>query len=67
MLKALGLPLNYVGLFTTYRLLTDNFGAACSISYSMLEEIEIAHKLDAIETGAPASPGDSGPDPALPA
>ena len=44
-----------------------NFGAACSISYSMLEEVEIAHKLDAIETGAPASPGDSGPDPALPA
>ena len=59
MLKALGLPLNYVGLFTTYRLLTDNFGAACSISYSMLEEIEIAHKLDAIETGEPASPEES--------
>ena len=45
MLTALGLPVSYVGLFTTYRLLTDNYGAACCISYNVLEEVEIAHKL----------------------
>ena len=45
----LGLPVNYVGLFTTYRLLTDNYGAACCISYNVLEEVEIAHKLGEIQ------------------
>ena len=49
MLKSLGLPVDYVGLITTYRLLTDNYGAACAISYNVLEEIEIAHKLGEIE------------------
>ena len=49
-LKSLGLPVDYVGLITTYRLLTDNYGAACSISYNVLEEVEIAHKLGEIET-----------------
>ena len=49
MLTALGLPVNYVGLFTTYRLLTDNYGAACCISYNVLEEVEIAHKLGEIQ------------------
>ena len=48
-LKSLGLPVDYVGLITTYRLLTDNYGAACSISYNVLEEVEIAHKLGEIE------------------
>ena len=56
MLKTLGLPLNYVGLITTYRLLTDNFGAACSASYTMMEEVEIAHKLGVIETDESVSP-----------
>ncbi|MBR4472222.1 MAG: cation:dicarboxylase symporter family transporter [Oscillospiraceae bacterium] len=50
LLKSLGLPIDYVGLVATYRLLTDNYGAACSISYNMLEEVEIAHKLGEIET-----------------
>ena len=49
-LKSLGLPVDYVGLITTYRLLTDNYGAACSISYNVLEEVEIAHKLGEIDT-----------------
>jgi len=48
MLKAAGLPLSYVGLFTSYRLLTDNFGSACCVSYNLLEEIEVAHKMDEI-------------------
>ena len=38
---------------------------AAKAETSMLEEIEIAHKLGAIETGNPASPDDSGPDPVL--
>ena len=49
-LKSLGLPVDYVGLITTYRLLTDNYGAACAISYNVLEEVELAHKLGEIET-----------------
>ena len=49
MLKAAGLPLSYVGLFTSYRLLTDNFGSACCVSYNLLEEYEIAHKMDEID------------------
>ena len=48
-LTALGLPVHYVGLFTTYRLLTDNFGAACSISYNVLEEVEISHRLGEVQ------------------
>ena len=49
MLTALGLPVSYVGLFTSYRLLTDNFGAACSVSYNVLEEIEISRKLGEVQ------------------
>ena len=49
MLTALGLPVSHVGLFTTYRLLTDNFGSACSISYNVLEEIEISRKLGEVQ------------------
>ena len=49
MLTALGLPIGYVGLFATYRVLTDNFGAACAISYNVLEEIEVAHKLGEVQ------------------
>ena len=49
MLTALGLPVGYVGLFTTYRLLTDNFGAACSVSYNVLEEIEVSRKLGEVQ------------------
>ena len=48
-LKSFGLPIEYVGLISTYRLLTDNYGAACCISYNMLEEIEVSHKLGEIE------------------
>ncbi|MBR5344820.1 MAG: cation:dicarboxylase symporter family transporter [Clostridia bacterium] len=49
MLTALGLPVNYVGLYATYRLLTDNFGAACCISYNVLEELEISRKLGEVQ------------------
>ena len=55
MLTALGLPVSYVGLFTSYRLLTDNFGAACSVSYNVLEEIEISRKLGEVQD-TPESP-----------
>ncbi len=52
MLKSLGLPVNYVGLITTYRILTDNYGSACAISYNVPEEVEPAHKPGEIETDA---------------
>ena len=60
MLTALGLPVGYVGLFTTYRLLTDNFGAACSISYNVLEEVEISRKLGEVQD----APDDAAAEPA---
>ena len=49
MLKTVGLPVEYVGLFTTYRLLTDNYGSACSSTYDVLEEYEIACKLGEVK------------------
>lgn len=54
-LKSLGLPVEFVGLIATYRLLTDNYGAACAISYNVLEEVEIAHKLGEIEADKSSS------------
>ena len=60
MMKAAGLPLNYVGLFSSYRLLTDNFGSACAISYNMLEELEVAHKMGEIGQDETAEQPDDG-------
>ena len=54
-LKSFGLPIEYVGLISTYRLLTDNYGAACCISYNILEEIEVSHKLGEIEKDSSTS------------
>lgn len=48
MFETLALPTSYVGLFTAYRLLTTNFGAAVTEAYSMLEEVEAAHKQGGI-------------------
>ena len=51
MFETLAMPTSYVGLFTAYKLLTNNYGAGCSEAYYMLEEIEAAYKLDGIDTG----------------
>ena len=51
--STLMLPTDYVGLFTVYRLLAENFGAACTEAYVVLEEVEAAYKLDGLK-GSPA-------------
>ncbi len=45
----LSMPTDYVGLFTVYRLLINNFSAGCSEAYAMLEQVEAAYKLDGIQ------------------
>ena len=56
MLKTIGLPAEYAGLLTIYRLFTDNFGTACSCSYSILEEYELAFKLKEVTSGGAERP-----------
>ena len=50
MLRSLGLPIDYVGLITTYRLLTDNYGSASSVTYNLFEQVEAAHKMGEIDS-----------------
>ena len=40
-----GMSADYVGLFSTYRVLTDNYCVGVTEAYSMLEQYEAAHKL----------------------
>ena len=49
MLASLGMPSSYVGMFAAYRMLTANYEAACTTVYSVLEQVEAAKKMDAIE------------------
>ena len=46
---ALAFPPEYVGTYLTYRLLTANFNGAYGALQSGLEQIEAAHKADAID------------------
>ena len=48
MFETLGLPMSFVGLFSAYRLLTENYVAAVVEAYCMLEQIEAAHKLNKV-------------------
>ena len=59
MFETLALPTSYVGLFSAYRLLTTNYGAAVTEAYSMLEEVEAAHKLGAVNGDEKAEALDS--------
>ena len=52
MFETLSMPTSYVGLFTVYRLLCNNYSAACTEAYFMLEEVEAAYKLDGINKAA---------------
>lgn len=49
MLASLGMPTSYVGMFAAYRMLTANYEAACTTVYSVLEQVEAAKKMDAVE------------------
>ena len=50
--EAFSMPTSYVGLFTTYRVFTVNYATGAVIAYQMLEQVEAAYKMDAIDTGA---------------
>ncbi len=56
--EAFSIPTSYVGLFSTYRILTANYGTGVAIAYQILEEVEAAYKMggliDPKETEAPA-------------
>ena len=42
---SLALPSEYVGIFAVYKMLTTNFGSACSMLCSALEQIELSDAL----------------------
>ena len=46
---SLNLPMEYVGVFVIYKVFTTHFGAAGSMLYYGLEEIEAAHKNNALD------------------
>ena len=46
--EAFSIPTSYVGLFSTYRILTKNYATAAVIGYNMCEQVELAYKMDAI-------------------
>lgn len=58
MFETLSMPTAYVGFFTLYRVFTNNFNAACTEAYCMLEEVEAAHKLDVFSQSADAEAAD---------
>jgi hypothetical protein len=39
------LPSEYVGVFAVYKMLTTNFGSACSMLYLALEQIELSDAM----------------------
>ncbi len=48
--EAFSMPSNYVGMFSTYRILTANFATAVVIAYEMLEQTEAAYKMNSIDS-----------------
>ena len=42
---SLALPSDYVGIFAVYKMLTTNYGSACSMLYSALEQIELSDAM----------------------
>lgn len=54
MFETLGMPMSYVGLFSAYRLLTENYVSAVVEAYCILEEVEAAHKLNKVNPVAEA-------------
>ncbi|MBR2768730.1 MAG: hypothetical protein IKD68_07340, partial [Solobacterium sp.] len=46
---SLNLPMEYVGVFVIYKVFTTHFSAAGSMLYYGLEEIEAAHKNNALD------------------
>ena len=46
---SLALPSDYVGIFAVYKMLTTNYGSACSMLYSALEQIELSDAMGEID------------------
>lgn len=51
MFTVLGLSTDYVGLFSVYRVATDNYCTACAMAHNMLEQYEAAHKFGCMKEG----------------
>ena len=49
MFETFGLPSEYVGLFSLYRIFTNNFNCGAVQAYGLLEEVEAAHVLGCIK------------------
>ena len=47
--EALTLPAHYVGIFTVYKMMTTNYGCGCNMAYRVLEQIEIAGKMNVLD------------------
>ena len=47
--ESFSMPASYVGLFSAYRLFTENYATAVDIAYDLFEEVEAAYKMDEIE------------------
>ena len=46
---SLTLPPEYVGIFAVYKILTTNYGSACSMLYAALEQIEVSHVMGELD------------------
>ena len=53
---ALGISVEYVGIFTAYNVFVRNAGAAFDTSYQMLEQIEVAKVMKKIEVNTLSTP-----------
>lgn len=53
--ESLALPTGYVGLLTAYRLFVENYSAASTVTYNMMEEYEAAYKLNGMKGKQPAA------------
>ena len=42
---------DYVGLFSMYRMFTENYSTAATMAYSMFEQVEAAYKLNGLKDG----------------
>ncbi len=51
MFEILGLSTDYVGIFSIYRVATENFSTASTMAYSMLEQVEAAYRLGGMKEG----------------
>ena len=53
MFSSLGMSTDYVGFFSAYNVLIRNMQAGFAVTYRMLEHLEEAYVLDAVDGGAP--------------